>query len=78
MNNRVYYNRYNNDKTKFTDIVVMSQKKLEKLKTLPWITICKVVPVDETNRQCFSVYPQDTFSTTNIKDIKPLSIVGWN
>jgi len=73
MNYRVYYNCCNNDKSKFTDIVVMSKARLHKLMKLPWITVCKIVPVKEPRRICFTVYSDNQFCS-DMREIKLLSI----
>ncbi|HCS11061.1 MAG TPA: hypothetical protein DIV40_06360 [Clostridiales bacterium] len=78
MNYRVYYNRCNHDKTKFTDIVVIGKSDLHKLSKMPWITVCKIAPVNEPKCIFFSVYPLDTFNNCSINQIKPISIKGWN
>ena len=77
MNYRVYYNRCNKDKTKFTDIIVVGKSDLHKLSKLSWITICKIIPVNEPKHLFFSVFPLDIFDIDDI-DIRPISIRGWN
>ena len=78
LNYRIYYNRCNQDKTKFTDIVVVSKSDLQKISKLSWITVCKIVPVNEPECIFFSVFPFDTFCICDINKIKPISIKGWN
>ncbi|MDD4805078.1 MAG: hypothetical protein PHN69_08125 [Candidatus Pacebacteria bacterium] len=77
MNYRVYYNRCNNDKSKFTDIVVMSKARLHKLMKLSWITVCKIAPVDEPRRIYFTVCSDNQFCG-DMREIRPLSINGWH
>lgn len=77
MNYRVYYNRCNNDKSKFTDIVVMSKVRLHKLMKLPWITVCKAVPVDEPKQIYFTVYSDNQFCG-DMREARALLINGWD
>jgi len=80
MHYEIYYNRYDNDKTKFTDIIITTKKQLQKLQSIAWITICHT---ERTGAPCgiiysvYSIFNSTVMIEEDISKIKPIFLKEW-